>query len=665
MGGTSTFFSAGTFERFFCRTICFVKKQRIGRLKKMNPTANQVEFESGHSFAQQLRGIPKKTATAAVTNRFDQISKDDALAMLRGSVTEGDARLMLTDPRMTLWMKKHNVDPDAATLDRMIHNRLVPNVRKITQNAYGHGAILAKHIGADIQWQPKTTVEADAFATPDERRLPYMVGQGGKGSLPSHVQSKEYYSDKVGKYLNNVNPIEQVTVGRGISADSGMGMNLHYGSALTAQQLVDPGQQRSINTFREVDLVNPLAYAPTPEDMVRITAPGENVLTATKDERINTSNLEKFTAKEYTETVAPRRLTDILLENQFELERTPGETLLGDERVFQTPVTPFDPKFQSRPTENTHDVSLKTTELKEPAGPGKNLKAALDFMEQQFIAHPMADPNRSNHSVLIPSEQRFAATYTNVTTIGQKTSDDRKLASDVQVRTMESNNVFRSISQALQQFELDASVETKAHVPRRQLDGPFDPRASHGGTQEAVLGPKEFGARTKEHRGVRGENLLNPSGVGKKISDTRNFGETTIQVQLRPDNAYVTPGSNWKRDAAPVRPGTNANGKAEVRAMATDAPVRGNLTTSAARPILNGQEVTTRKLEMGRLEEPGTIDIILSQQRNKATTSTVRVQEVGEDTTVGRRKSIVIERAGTAAAAPPTSTALAKKILVI
>ncbi len=649
----------------------------------MNPTANQVEFESGRSFAQmirsmdpafesgqsvaqQLRGVPKKTATAAVTNRFDQISKEDAMAMLRGSVTEGDAKLMLTDPRMTLWMKKHNVDPDAATLDRMIHNRLVPNVRKITQNAYGHGAILAKHIGADIAWQPKSATEQDAFATPDERRLPYMIGQGGKGALPSHVQAKDYYTDKVGKNLNNVNPIEQITVGRGISADSGMGMNLHYGSAFDANRLLtDPGQQRSINTFRDVDLVDPLANAPMPQDMARLTAPGETVLTASKDERIESSNLQKFTSKEYTEIVASRRLVDILLENQFELERTPGETLLGDERVFQTPVTKLDPLTQTRPTENTHDVSLKTTELKELAGPGKNLKAALDFMEQQFVKHPVADPNRSNHSLLIPSEQRFAASYTNVTTIGQKTSDDRKLASDVALQPLESNNVFRSISQALQQFDLDASVETKAHVPRRQLDGPFDPRASHGGGEEAVLGPKDFGARTKEHRGVRGEDLLNPSGIGKKIFDTRNFGETTIQVQLRPDNSYITPGSNWKQNAAPVRPGTNANGKAEVRAMATDAPVRGNLTTSAARPVVAGQEVTTRKLGMGNREDAQELNIVLTQQRNRAATSTVRVQEVGEDTTAGRRKAIVMERAGTAAAAPPTSTALAKKVLVI
>lgn len=631
----------------------------------MNPTANQVEFESGHSFAQQLRSIPKKSATAGVTNRFDQISKEDAMAMLRGSVTEGDARLMLTDPRMTLWMKKHNVDPDAATLDRMIHNRLVPNVRKITQNAVGHGAILAKHIGADIAWQPKSATEQDAFATPDERRLPYMVAQGGKGALPSHVQAKDYYTDKVGKNLNNVNPIEQITVGRGISADSGMGMNLHYGNAIDPRRLADPGQQRSINTFREVDLVNPLANAPMPQDMARLTAAPETVLTATKDERIDASNLQKFTSKEYTEVVASRRLVDILLENQYEFERTPSETLLGDERAFQLPATPYEPLTQTRPTENTHDVSLKVTEFNELAGPGKNLKAALDFMEQQFIAHPMADPNRSNHSIIIPSEQRFAAGYTNVTTAGEKTTSDRKLASDVDVRTLKSNNVFRSIAQALDQFELDASVETKAHVPRRQLDGPFDPRASHGGGEEAVLGPREFGARTKEHRGVRGENLLNPSGVGRKISDTRNFGETTIQVMLRPDNAYVTPGSNMKREAAIARPGTNANGKAEVRALATDVSGGGHLATSAARPILAGQEVTTRKLELGAREDPQELNIVLTQRRNAAASTTTSVREVGEDTTAGRRKAIVVERQGTAAAAPPNSAALAKKVLVI
>lgn len=632
----------------------------------MNPTANQVEFESGRSFAQQLRSIPKKSATAGVTNRFDEISKEDAMAMLRGSVTEGDARLMLTDPRMTLWMKKHNVDPDAATLDRMIHNRLVPNVRKITQNATGHGAILAKHIGADISWQPKSATEQDAFATPDERRLPYMVAQGGKGALPSHVQSKDYYTDKVGKNLNNVNPIEQVTVGRGISADSGMGMNLHYGSAFDARSLLpDPGQQRTINTFREVDLVNPLANAPMPQDMARLTAAPEMVLTATKDERIDASNLQKFTAKEYTEVVASRRLVDILLENQYEFERTPSETLLGDERAFQLPATKYEPLTQTRPIENTHDVSLKTTEFNELAGPGKNLKAALEFMEQQFIAHPMADPNRSDHSILIPSEQRFAAGYTNVATVGEKTTSERKLASDTTVRPLESSNVFRSISQALQQFELDASVETKAHVPRRQLDGPFDPRASHGGGEEAVLGPREFGARTKEHRGVRGENLLNPSGVGRKAADSRNFGETTIQVQLRPDNAYVTPGSNMKREAAIARPGANANGKSEVRAMATDVSGGGHMSTSAARPVLSGQEVTTRKLALGNREDPQEISIVLTQQRNKAIASTTSVREVGEDTTSGRRKAIVVERSGTAAAGPPNSAALAKKVLVI
>lgn len=627
----------------------------------MNPTANQVEFESGRSFAQQLRGITKKSATVGVTNRFDEISKDDAMAMLRGSVTSSDARLMLTDPRMTLWMKKHNVDHDAATLDRMIHNRLVPNVRKITQNSMGHGAVLAKHIGADIAWQPKVATEQDAFVTPDERKLPYMIGQGGKGTLPSHIQAKDYYTDKVGKNLNNVNPIEQVVVGRGISADSGMGMNLHYGSAFDVSRLADPGQQRSINTYRDVNLVDPLANAPTPQDMARLTQAPENVMTATKDERIESSNLQKFTSKEYTEIVASRRLNDILLENQYEFERTPSETLLGDERVFDLPVTKYDPTIQTRPTENTHDVTLKTTEFTDLAGPGKNLKAALNFMEQQFIKHPMADPNRSTYSLLIPSEQRFVASSTNVTTVGEKTTNERKLASDTALKPLESNNVFRSISQALRQFDLDSSMETKAHVPRRQLDGPFEPRASHGGTEESVMDPKDFGARTKEHRGVRGENLLNPSSVGRKISDARNFGETTIQVQLRPENNYITPGSNMKRDAAPVRPGTNTNGKAELRAMTTDAPMRGNLTTSDARPILAGQqEVTTRKVQ-----DVGTIDIVLSQRRNIATTKNTRVQQLGEDTTSGRRKAIISERTGTAAAGPPTSTALAQKVLVI
>lgn len=619
----------------------------------MNPTANQVEFESGRSFAQLIRSTTRRVATEAVTNHFDQISKQDALDMLSGKITEAETRLLLTDPRMSQWMKDNQIDNSPFNLDRMIQNRMVPNIRKITQNAHGHGAILAKHTGADISWQPKRAVEKTAFATPEETRLPHMIGHNGKGTIPNAAgPGADYYSSMIGKNLNNVSPIEKIVVGKGISADSGMGMNLHYGSALRADMLRDPGEQRSINLYKALDNMDTSKTRPMPDQLASVPAP-ESVLPANKDARIEAGNMSKFTAKDWTEVVAPRNLFDILQTNQFELERSLYNPLVHDASQLELKHPDWNGRTQTRPVENTHSTDNKPKEF-ERSNHGRSLKAALDQMSTEFIRHPEADPMRSAHEIRINSERRFAPRVEAIQT-GDRTHDPRKVASDADIQNRNSGNVsFYSITTALERIKQDMSAEMTKVEPR-QLDGTYDPRPSHGGGQESVPGLQTFGERTESDRGVRTpQDLHTPMGMQFKATESRNFGETTLFVKDRPETNYITPGSQKGLGSTNVGPGENANGSSAIRMkLVQEHTGLSNQQTSVARPRADVRtEVTTRKLALGGVEQAiQAVDETLRSERNKFMRpgSYNDPSKMGEDTR-STSKKFVRELSGRAAA---------------
>ncbi len=623
----------------------------------MKPTANHVEFESGRSFAQQIREQPRNRETsAAVLNQFDQISKDDAIEMLRGGMTEKEARAVMTDSRMSKWMSENNVKFDAETMDRMIHNRLVPNVRKITQNATGHGSTLARHIGADITFQPKRAVEQDDFSTPEERRLPWMVAHSGKGSLPTAALKTDYYADKIGNNLNGVNPIKQVIVGRGISVDGSSSMNLHYGSV--RPELPDPGQMRNVAVHEDVDLVNPDQTRPTAQQIFDFPQP-DVVMTESKDERIETSNIQKFTSVDQVEV--RRNLRDLLKSSIFEVERTPYENLMHDANVFET-VLP-NPDFKaSKDTVATQDVANKTLENRE--NHGRTLRAAMEWLDAEKVERPPNDPARSEHSILIQSEKRYAPAVGQVRS--EKTTLDRKVDSVASEHKVKGGVIYRSLATALREVE-QATFKT-THDGREQLDGPLAILPSNGGGEEKI--GSMTGEITKVERGVRGENLHNPSAKNYARSDARTFGETTLFVQDRAESTYRAPGSILKKDASAARPGENANQKHNYRVQIQEAMRPASLATSDGRPKTSEETFfTTRKLGGPTQpdEPPAVINVVVSE-RNKAMRGTNNFSStttVGENTTTGRRKAETREIKLVPEAHAPNSTALGKKVMII
>lgn len=628
----------------------------------MNPTANQVEFESGRSFANQIRSSTRRVASEAVTNHFDQISKQDALDMLGGRMTEAETKLLLTDPRMSQWMKEHNFDlKNGFDMDRMIQNRMVPNVRKITQNATGHGVILAKHTGADIAWQPKRAVEKDAFARPEETKMPQMIGQNGKSIVPeSAKQGLDYYASMIGKNMNNVSPIEKITVGKGIAADGSSSMNLHYGSALRADMLRDPGQQRSINVYKDHDKMDMTSARPAVEQLASVPAPA-TVLPANKDARIESGNIQKFTSKEYTETVAPRNLFDWLQTNQYELGRMPSETIEHDAKLLTIQHPDWNGTSQARPTENTHAVANKTYEYAR-GNHGRSLKSAIEQMSVEFIRHPEADPMRSAHEIRINSERRFAPRVEAIQS-GSATHDPRKVASDLDTQNRNSGNVsYYSLTTALERIKQDMSTEMTKVEPR-QLDGTYDPRPSHGGGKEAIASVQTYGERTGSDRGVRTpQDLPVHAGMNFRATDVRNFGETTLFVKDRPETNYITPGSQKGLGSTNVGPGVNANGSSSIRMkLVKEHTGLSNQQTSLARPRADiPSVVTTRKLEMGGAVQPTqAVDESLRSERNKFMRpgSYNDPTKMGESTR-GGRKVTLREALGTETAHAPTANVL-------
>jgi len=619
----------------------------------MNPTANQVEFESGRSFAQQIRTTTRRGASEAVTNHFDKISKQDAMDMLGGKMTEAETKMLLTDPRMTQWMKENQLGTTTFDLDRMIQNRMVPNIRKITQNSNGHGAILAKHTGADIAWQPKRAVEKTSFATPEETKLPHMIGQNGKGTVPNAAgPGADYYSSMIGKNLNNVSPIEKIVVGKGIAADSGSSMNLHYGSALRPDMLRDPGEQRSINLYKSIDNMDTSKTRPMPDQLASVSAP-ETVLPMNKDARIETGNMQKFTSKDWTETVVQRNLFDILQTNQFELERSLYNPLVHDATQLNLKHADWDGRTQTRPVENTHTTENKSKEF-ERNNHGRSLKSAIDQMSTEFIRHPEADPMRSAHEIRINSERKFAPRVEAIQT-GDRTHDPRKVASDADVQNRNSGNVqYYSLTTALEQIKQDMSAQMTKVEPR-QLDGTYDPRPSHGGANESVASVQLYGERTESDRGVRTpQDLHVPMGMQFRPSEARNFGETTLFVKDRPETNYITPGAQKGLGSTNVGPGENANGSSSIRMkLVQEHTGLSNQQTSIARPRADVRtEVTTRKLTMGGTEQAiQAVDETLRSERNKFMRpgSYNDPSKMGEDTR-GTSKKIVRELAGRASA---------------
>jgi hypothetical protein len=397
-------------------------------------------------------------------------------------------------------------------------------------------------------------------------------------------------------------------------------MNLHYGSALRADMLPDPGQQRSINVYKNLDNMDVSGTRPRLSQFASVPAP-ETVLPANKDARIETGNLQKFTSKDYTETVAPRNLFDVLNTNRFELERTPGQTLEHDPKQLATSHPNWNGNAQSRPTENTHAVQNKTVEL-ERSNHGRSLKAAIDAMETEFIRHPEADPARSTQEIRINSERKYAATVASIGS-GDATHDPRRLGSE---KT-------------------------------------FVPRPSHGGGLESVVGTNAYGANTQTSRGER--TLIDmPVQMGKqfKSTETRTFGETTLEVQDRPETNYVTPGSRWGVGTTNVGPGDNANGKSEVRIkLVQEQRGLSKNQTSAGRPRSEiASVVTTRKLEMGgTVQRTQAEDESLRSERNKFMRpgSYSDPTKVGESTR-GARKVSLREAVGMETAHAPAANVL-------
>jgi hypothetical protein len=370
-----------------------------------------------------------KFTSKKLLNQFDQISGKDAKEMLNPA---NETETILKDPRMTQWMIQNGMDTSPAMMEQMIYNNTVPNIRKITQSdpTNTSGTRLKKYIGSDIDWQDSTTrrMERSDFINPEETRLPQSVGSSGKGTIPAEnsTNTRKFYEQNASKYLNNYQETDRIHVGRGIHADSGSTMNLNY--SLGADVLLrnyNPGLQRQIveysPNYNNIDLSNLKSNT--------LDSRGE-YMHKSREQRIESTQLEKFSSELLQNSVAPRTLKSILSENNFtENGRDLSDVLEYNQKFLSTP-TPKLIQGTPRDSISTHDTSDKTIENKQNnIIKGMSLKQMISRVDSEYIQHPERSKNM-NTTIMIESGIRKKSNDL-VRNNAENTLYPRKLSSDV------------------------------------------------------------------------------------------------------------------------------------------------------------------------------------------------------------------------------------------
>jgi hypothetical protein len=559
-------------------------------------------MESNNTFSKEIRkNVIKKNASANLMNKYDQISQEQAMEILNGGMTEDETRRIVNDPRMKLWMMKNDIDISPANLDRFIQNRMVPNVRKITQSdpTTTSNITMKKYVGDDIQWRPKDASEKSNYATPEETRLPQHVTQSGKGmqiKQTSEIQN-EYYRHLASKNLNNFQPIEKVQVGRATRVGG------HYGH-VDQNELAryDPGQQRVQSEYRD-NTIDVNATKPTLKDLAMPR--GEIVKQENFEAR---KHLEVDDFLQYSN--AQRNLRDILQEfHTSDYTHVQAEPLMYDSSVFQT-QQPLLIQGESRDLVDTHDLNLRTVIQELPNNFGVQYKQTVDTVNP-----------------------------------GERTKNERKGLPD---DSLMNRNIVKnySLTAALQQFNDPQKI---TNLPRQDLsEDAWVPRQTHGGRL-----PKH----ENDFNNTRPDDSLlyeNNGGHGVRFqmndinTTRRQFDVTRESRNFTQESKYTTPGKSFKQNTDAMS-AVNTNQKSYTRPVYENT-FNGSTQNSNGRPVTNEQTVqSSRRLFDEPNSETIKIDIVTKEGRNKqksfVPTTQNRTDAIGEfDQT--KNKRTVVERTG-------------------
>ncbi len=555
-------------------------------------------MDSNNTFSKDLRQKKiTKNASANLLNKYDQITQEQAMEILGGGMTENETRRIVNDPRMKLWMVKNNIDISPANLDRFIQNRMVPNVRKITQTDPTKTSNIAmkKYVGDDIQWRPKNASEKSNYATPEETRLPQHVTQSGKGmqiKQTSEVQN-EYYRQLASKNLNNFQPIEKVQVGKATFVGG------HYGH-VDQNDLAryDPGQQRTQSEYRD-NYVDVNSTRPSLQDLAM---PRGDIVKQENFEARKHLEIDSF----LDQPNATRSLREILKEfHSSEHTHIQADPLMYDASFLQT-KQPVLIQGERRDLVDTHDLNLR--------------------------------------SVIRDLPSNFGVSYSqtvNTVNPGERTKDERKTGND----SLINRNIVKnySLTTALQQF---ADPQKITNLPRQDIsEDAYVVRQSHGGRL-----PKH----ENDFNNTRPDDSLifeNTGGHGVRfqmndINSTRSqFDVTRESRNYTQESTYKTPGKSFKQttDANVI---VNTNQKSSTRPVFENT-FNGSTQSSYGRPVSSDPVLQSSRRLVDDM--PIKIDVVTKEGRNKQKSFVPSSENVTDalgqfDST--KNKRIVQERTG-------------------
>ncbi len=334
---------------------------------------------SGNDFIK-LQTSTKKDSTS----KFKQNFTDTSL--------ENSTKNILTDPRMTQWMKNAGYDTSPESLERFIQNDMVPNVRKITQPEINSttNIRMQQFVGHDINFKVKGDeggVENSKLRNIEETRLRDSVSTNGKQTqaLESEITGR-YYQSYIGNKIQGVSPVEKIQAGRGIDKDGNTTDANSYYVTPDFKEIYknyNPGEQRQIvrlNDTTSLDM-NLNTTLPSNSDLIANSRPGEYVLREDK-----TADYTKIQQETFTNTLIPSSNFTILEDrkgnNQF--TNVQNEDLEYAARNVNFPLLDSAKKVLG---EETHSTENKFMERR-AHGPSRSLKNFTDFQETKLTYYP-------------------------------------------------------------------------------------------------------------------------------------------------------------------------------------------------------------------------------------------------------------------------------------
>lgn len=328
--------------------------------------------------------------------KFSTSTKKDSTSKFKQNFTaenlEGNTKSILTDPRMTQWMKNAGYDVSPENLERFIQNDMVPNIRKLTQPQINPttNIRMQQFVGHDINYKVKGDeggVENSKLRKIEDTRLREAVSSDGKQmqTLENEITGK-YYQSYIGNKIQGVSPVEKIQAGRGIDKDGNTTDANSYYVTPDFKEIYknyNPGEQRQIvrlndTTSLEMNLNTTL---PSNSDLIANSRPGEYVLR--EDKTVDYTQIQQET---FTNTLIPSSNLTILEDrkgnNQF--TNVQNEDLEYAARNVNFPLLD---STQNVLGQETHTTDKKFMERR-AHGPSRSLKNFTDFQETNLTYYP-------------------------------------------------------------------------------------------------------------------------------------------------------------------------------------------------------------------------------------------------------------------------------------